>query len=75
MARRFAGGSHFWSQSSCRDRRTLLSSDEIVPASLGELYRYRLAVQEQLIRVDTAIGAMRAKRDRIEKDEWEHVLA
>jgi hypothetical protein len=31
--------------------------------------------QEQLIRVDTAIGPMRAKRDRIEKDEWEHVLA
>ena len=32
-------GHTFWSQPSCRERRTLLSPDEIVPASLGELYR------------------------------------
>jgi hypothetical protein len=49
----------------------VLKPDEIIPGSIGELYRYRLAVQDQLIRVDAATQAMRARRDQIEKDEEE----
>ena len=33
--------------------------DEIVPGSVAELYRYRLAVQDQLTRIDAATQAMK----------------
>ena len=60
MARRFAGGSHFWSPSSCRERRTLLSPDEIVPASLGEL----LPIQARGHPFDSRADRARAKTRR-----------
>jgi hypothetical protein len=52
----------------------LLKPEEIIPACLGELYRYRLAVQNQLPRIDAATRALRAQREQIEKDEREHLF-
>lgn len=53
----------------------MLKPEEIVSACVGELYRYRLAVQDQLPRIDAATTALRAERARIEKDEHEHLFA
>jgi hypothetical protein len=52
----------------------VLKPDEIIPVSVGELYRYRLAVQDQLLRVEAATQAMRARRDQIERDEEELLI-
>ena len=52
----------------------MLKPDEIIPVSVGELYRYRLAVQDQLLRVEAATQAMRARRDQIERDEEELLI-
>jgi hypothetical protein len=53
----------------------MLSSDEILGVCVGELYRYRLAVQDQLVRVDAATRAVRAERALIARDEEELLVA
>lgn len=53
----------------------MLSPDEIVSACVGELYRYRLAVQDQLPRIEAATQAVRAERDQIEEDEEKLLFA
>jgi len=42
----------------------MLRPDEIIPGGVAELYRYRLAVQDQLVRVDAATQAMKTIRKR-----------
>ncbi|MGZ8624252.1 MAG: hypothetical protein ACXWYQ_08845 [Actinomycetota bacterium] len=46
----------------------MLKPEEIVPACLGEVYRYRVALMDQLPRIEAAAQALRIERDRIEKD-------
>jgi hypothetical protein len=41
----------------------------MLSACLGEMYRYRLAVQDQLPRIEVATSAVRAQRDLIEQGE------
>lgn len=53
----------------------LSSPEEIRQAVTGELYRYRLAVKEQLDRVAAAQRDVREERDRIEEDEYELLFA
>jgi hypothetical protein len=50
-------------------------SSEIRRAFTGELYRYRLAVQDQLPRIEVATGRIRAERKRIGADEYELLFA
>jgi hypothetical protein len=43
----------------------MMSPEEFLNACVGDLYRYRLAVQDQLPRVEAATQALRSKRDSI----------
>lgn len=52
-----------------------MKRDDVVRACVGEMYRYRLAVQDQLMRVKVATEAVRTERDQIEKDEYELLFA
>ena len=56
-------------------RKGIVDPDEILTACVGELYRYRLAMHEQLPRVQAATRALRAAREDIEKDEASHLAA
>jgi len=52
-----------------------LSPDEIVRSCLGEVWRYRLAIQGQLSRIRTANEAVLQDRKQIEKDEQQLLFA
>ena len=52
-----------------------MEPDEILPALTGELYRYRLAIQDQLRRITTATDELRQVGERSEKDQYKLVFA
>jgi hypothetical protein len=52
-----------------------LSPDEVVRSCLGEIWRYRLAIQVQLSRIKPANEAVLEERKQIEKDERELLFA
>ena len=52
-----------------------MEPDEILPALTGELYRYRLAIQDQLRRIAAATDEVRQERTRIEEDEYQLLFA
>ena len=53
----------------------MIKPEEVLSACTGELYRYRLAVQDQLARIAIATEAVREERDQIEADEYELLFA
>jgi hypothetical protein len=55
--------------------RGLTGSTEVRRAFTGELYRYRLAVQDQLPRIEVATGRIRAERERIAAEEYDLLFA
>jgi hypothetical protein len=52
-----------------------MTPEEVVHSWVGETYRYRLAVADQLPRIEAATRALQGERAAIKRDMWDHLFA
>jgi hypothetical protein len=52
-----------------------MTPEEVIRACLGEIYRYRQAIAEQLPRIEAATVAVKEEREAIERDKRDLLVA